>query len=135
MSRADLLIISDTTYSEVLSVFKRLVPIPTALDAKDKYRLNVPQVRPVLILIIRDPDCISSKERSATSVWKSSSPRIVSQISILNFFKAYCSARNPTGQCIEGDDLRELVEISKNKTTIILDEFYSWYAWAGPAYA
>jgi hypothetical protein len=25
---------TDTTYSEVLSVFKRLVPIPTALDAK-----------------------------------------------------------------------------------------------------
>jgi len=33
--------VTDTTYSEVLSVFKRLVPIPTALDAKNKYKLNI----------------------------------------------------------------------------------------------
>ena len=55
---------TDTTYSEVLSVFKRLIPIPTALDAKvsppttarpgqgllrlfkDKYKLNIEQVSP-----------------------------------------------------------------------------------------
>jgi hypothetical protein len=29
----------------VLSVFKRLIPIPTPLKAKDKYRLNIDQVR------------------------------------------------------------------------------------------
>lgn len=34
----------DTTYSEVLSVFKRLVPIPTALAAEDKYKLNIQDV-------------------------------------------------------------------------------------------
>ncbi len=36
------------------------------------------------------------------------------------------AARNPTGQCIRGEDLKELVHVSKNKATIILDEFYSW---------
>ena len=36
---------ADTTYSEVLSVFKRLVPIPSALDAKNKYQLDIEQVR------------------------------------------------------------------------------------------
>jgi len=35
--------------------------------------------------------------------------------------------RNPTGQCIRGDDLKELVELHKLGPTIILDEFYSWY--------
>lgn len=29
----------------MLSVFKRLIPIPTPLKAKDKYRLNIDQVR------------------------------------------------------------------------------------------
>lgn len=28
---------------------------------------------------------------------------------------------------IKGDELKELVEISRNGTTIVLDEFYSWY--------
>ncbi|KAF5330348.1 hypothetical protein D9619_005484 [Psilocybe cf. subviscida] len=35
--------------------------------------------------------------------------------------------RNPTGQVIRGDDLEELVSLSREGTTIILDEFYSWY--------
>jgi len=35
--------------------------------------------------------------------------------------------RNPTGQCIKGDNLKELVDLHKLGTTIILDEFYSWY--------
>lgn len=40
--------------------------------------------------------------------------------------------RNPTGQAIKGDDLKELVEISKGNTTLILDEFYSWYLYPEP---
>ncbi|THG98275.1 hypothetical protein EW145_g7453 [Phellinidium pouzarii] len=35
--------------------------------------------------------------------------------------------RNPTGQVIKGNDLKELVGLSRESTTIILDEFYSWY--------
>jgi aspartate/methionine/tyrosine aminotransferase len=35
--------------------------------------------------------------------------------------------RNPTGQCIKGNDLKELVELHKLGPTVILDEFYSWY--------
>jgi aspartate/methionine/tyrosine aminotransferase len=35
-------------------------------------------------------------------------------------------ARNPTGQAIVGDDLKELVQLSRDKVTLIMDEFYSW---------
>ncbi|GFZ45254.1 LOW QUALITY PROTEIN: hypothetical protein JCM24511_02980 [Saitozyma sp. JCM 24511] len=40
--------------------------------------------------------------------------------------------RNPTGQCISGEDLSDLVHLSRDKTTIILDEFYSWYVYQYP---
>ncbi|KLO19222.1 aminotransferase [Schizopora paradoxa] len=35
--------------------------------------------------------------------------------------------RNPTGQVIKGQELDELVALSRESTTLILDEFYSWY--------
>ncbi|KAL8281109.1 hypothetical protein RQP46_006467 [Phenoliferia psychrophenolica] len=35
--------------------------------------------------------------------------------------------RNPTGQVIKGDELKQLVEIAQGGTTMVLDEFYSWY--------
>ncbi|KAJ7940225.1 pyridoxal phosphate-dependent transferase [Mycena leptocephala] len=35
--------------------------------------------------------------------------------------------RNPTGQVIKGNDLKELVGLGREGTTVILDEFYSWY--------
>ncbi|PVF95854.1 PLP-dependent transferase [Serendipita vermifera] len=85
-----------TAYAQSLEVFRRLVPIPTALEAENGYRLDIKQVR-------RD---ISNQ---GLSVLLASNPR------------------NPTGQLIEGDELRELVRLSKQKTTLILDEFYSWY--------
>ncbi|WWC88608.1 uncharacterized protein L201_003521 [Kwoniella dendrophila CBS 6074] len=85
-----------TTYSEVLSVFKRLIPIPTALDAKDKYKLNLEGLKKEI-------------ENLNLSVVVASNPR------------------NPTGQCISGDELRDLVHLAREKTTVILDEFYSWY--------
>ncbi|KAL7423127.1 hypothetical protein Q5752_002427 [Cryptotrichosporon argae] len=87
---------ADTTYSEVLSVFKRLVPIPTALDAKDKYKLNIEQLKREI-------------KNMSLNVIVASNPR------------------NPTGQVIAGDDLRDLVHLSRKKATIVLDEFYSWY--------
>ncbi|OCF54854.1 hypothetical protein L486_07509 [Kwoniella mangroviensis CBS 10435] len=85
-----------TTYSEVLSVFKGLIPIPTALDARDRYRLN-------LALLKREIENLN------LSVVIASNPR------------------NLTGQCISGDELRDLVHLAREKTTVILDEFYNWY--------
>ncbi|KAL1744361.1 pyridoxal phosphate-dependent transferase [Schizophyllum fasciatum] len=35
--------------------------------------------------------------------------------------------RNPTGQVIKGDKLKELVSLGREGSTVILDEFYSWY--------
>ncbi|CAD6570803.1 MAG: hypothetical protein TREMPRED_006026 [Tremellales sp. Tagirdzhanova-0007] len=94
-----------TTYSEVLSVFKRLVPIPSALDAKNKYQLDIEQV-----LMSETPMKLK---------------REISNLS-LNVIIA-SNPRNPTGQCIAGNDLRDLVRIARDRTTIVLDEFYSWY--------
>ncbi|KAK4689150.1 hypothetical protein P7C73_g960, partial [Tremellales sp. Uapishka_1] len=92
-----------TTYSEVLSVFKRLVPIPTTLSAKDKYKLNIDELK-----------------------------REIANLS-LNVVVA-SNPRNPTGQCIQGEDLAELVHLSRDKTTIVLDEFYSWYMYPDDAH-
>lgn len=36
-------------------------------------------------------------------------------------------ARNPTGQVISGEELKGLVRLGDGDTTMILDEFYSWY--------
>ncbi|KAI5478228.1 hypothetical protein MNV49_005293 [Pseudohyphozyma bogoriensis] len=85
-----------TAYDQMLSSFKKLVPIPTSLDAADAYHLNVDKLR------------ANIKEQGLTVVVAS-------------------NPRNPTGQVIKGDELKELVQIGKNGTTIILDEFYSWY--------
>ncbi|KAL5529570.1 hypothetical protein ACEPAG_5555 [Sanghuangporus baumii] len=84
-----------TAYDQVLGAFRRLVPIPTVLDAQDKYRLNIEQTK-------RDVNA------QGLSVILASNPR------------------NPTGQVIKGNDLKELVALSRD-TTLILDEFYSWY--------
>jgi len=35
--------------------------------------------------------------------------------------------RNPTGQVVMGEDLKALINVCKPHTTLILDEFYSWY--------
>jgi aspartate/methionine/tyrosine aminotransferase len=85
-----------TAYDQVLSAFKRLVPVPTALEPKDKYNLNIEQTKKDI-------------HTQGLAVVLASNPR------------------NPTGQVIKGKDLKELVSLSKEGTTIILDEFYSWY--------
>ncbi|KAI5119956.1 hypothetical protein M0805_002145 [Coniferiporia weirii] len=84
-----------TAYDQMLGAFRRLVPIPTALDPAAKYMLNIEQTK-------RDI------RTQGVSVILASNPR------------------NPTGQVIKGDDLKSLVALSK-ETTLILDEFYSWY--------
>ncbi|PWZ02219.1 PLP-dependent transferase [Testicularia cyperi] len=41
--------------------------------------------------------------------------------------------RNPTGMLIEGEELHELVDMSRELgCTMLLDEFYSWYMHEGP---
>ncbi|KAG1891450.1 pyridoxal phosphate-dependent transferase [Suillus subluteus] len=71
-----------TAYDQVLSAFKRLVPVPTA--CKDILTQGL------AVVIASNP-------------------------------------RNPTGQVIAGKELKELVSLSRENTTIVLDEFYSWY--------
>ncbi|KAI0372983.1 aminotransferase [Pilatotrama ljubarskyi] len=86
-----------TAYDQVLSAFKRLVPVPTALDAENKYKLNVEQIKKDI-------------RTQGLEVILASNPR------------------NPTGQVIEGEELKTLVDIAREaSTTLILDEFYSWY--------
>lgn len=85
-----------TAYDQVLSAFKRLVPVPTALEPEHKYKLNIEQTKKDI-------------RTQGLAVIIASNPR------------------NPTGQVIEGKDLEELVGLSREGTTIILDEFYSWY--------
>ncbi|KAI0317566.1 aminotransferase [Amylostereum chailletii] len=92
-----------TAYDQMLSAFRRLVPVPTALDAANHYRLDVEQVK-------RDI------HTQGIAVILASNPR------------------NPTGQIIKcapsrsGNDLKEVVNLGReHSTTVILDEFYSWY--------
>ncbi|KAI5890727.1 PLP-dependent transferase [Schizophyllum commune H4-8] len=87
-----------TAYDQVLASFRRLVPVPTVLDAGAKYALDIERLK-------RDV------EGQGFSVVLMSNPR------------------NPTGQVIKGDKLKELVEISRDGATLILDEFYSWYVY------
>jgi len=85
-----------TAYDQVLSAFKRLVPVPTALDPKRKYRFDTEQARKDI-------------QNQGLAVILASNPR------------------NPTGQVIRGKELKDLVGLAKEGTTLILDEFYSWY--------
>jgi aspartate/methionine/tyrosine aminotransferase len=41
--------------------------------------------------------------------------------------------RNPVGQVIEGEELKEMVEIARKRhTTLVMDEFYSAYIYSHP---
>lgn len=98
-----------TAYDQVLSAFKRLVPVPTvyghfvlhccnarsrfifSLESKSKYRLDIEQTK-------KDINTLG------LSVLIASNPR------------------NPTGQVIKGNDLKELVSLSREGSTLILDE-------------
>jgi len=81
----------------MLSAFKRLVPVPTALEPENHYNLDMEQVKKDI-------------RTQGLAVILASNPR------------------NPTGQVIRGNNLKELVDISRESTTtVILDEFYSWY--------
>ncbi|KAK0496845.1 pyridoxal phosphate-dependent transferase [Armillaria luteobubalina] len=88
-----------TAYDQVLTAFKRLVPVPTALESSNKYRLDIEQTRKDI-------------RTQGLAVILASNPR------------------NPTGQVIKGNELKELVSLSREGTTLILDEFYSWYIYS-----
>lgn len=113
--RMGVLNLADTTYSEVLSVFKRLVPIPSALNAKNKYKLDVEQLKRDIEQMSMNVIVASNRELSPAQAARGHPHWLTS------------AARNPTGQCIAGKDLEDLVHLARQKTTVILDEFYSWY--------
>jgi len=85
-----------TAYDQVLSAFRRLIPVPTALDPATLYQLDIAQTKKDI-------------QNQGLAVILASNPR------------------NPTGQVIKGQDLEALVSLSREGTTVILDEFYSWY--------
>ncbi|KAF9527035.1 pyridoxal phosphate-dependent transferase [Crepidotus variabilis] len=86
-----------TAYDQVLSAFKRLVPVPTALDPKTNYGFDIEQAKKDI-------------RNQGLAVILASNPR------------------NPTGQVsVGGKELQEIVGLSREGTTVILDEFYSWY--------
>lgn len=103
-----------TTYSEVLSVFKNLVPVPSALSAEDKYKLHIETLKKEMQDMSLSVIVASNRESSHMHCVDGLDKRI------------YRIARNPTGQAIVGDDLEELVRLSRDKVTLIMDEFYSW---------
>ncbi|GAA5842199.1 hypothetical protein JCM5353_004583 [Sporobolomyces roseus] len=86
-----------TCYDQILSAFKRIVPLPSILHEDDAYHLN--------------PDKVSQQiDDLGLSALMLSNPH------------------NPTGQVIHGEELKQLVEISRKKgTTMVLDEFYDQY--------
>ncbi|KAI9303037.1 aminotransferase [Cunninghamella echinulata] len=86
-----------TAYEQMLSIFKRFVPIPTPLDEESKYHIDPATVRKEIA-------------GRGLGVIVASNPR------------------NPTGQVIEGDELKDLVQIGRDcHATLVMDEFYSSY--------
>lgn len=90
-----------TAYEQMLSVFKRFVPIPTALEEENNYHISTETMRKEI-------------KGRGLGVVVASNPR------------------NPTGQVIQGEELREFVEIARQKhATFVMDEFYSAYIYDG----
>ncbi|GAA5996685.1 pyridoxal phosphate-dependent aminotransferase [Rhodotorula paludigena] len=85
-----------TSYDQLLSSFRRLVPIPTMLRAEDHYRLNVDRLADLI------------KEQGLSALVLS-------------------NPHNPTGQVIHGNELKKMVELARQGTTMVLDEFYEQY--------
>ncbi|KAI9321812.1 aminotransferase [Dichotomocladium elegans] len=89
-----------TAYEQMLSVFKRFVPIPTTLDEESRYHIDPATIRKEII-------------GRGLGLIVASNPR------------------NPTGQVIEGEELKELVTISRERhATLVMDEFYSAYIYS-----
>ncbi|GAA5833555.1 hypothetical protein JCM9279_001558 [Rhodotorula babjevae] len=87
-----------TSYDQLLSSFKRLVPLPTTLRAEDGYHLSVDHLEELV------------REQGITALFVS-------------------NPHNPTGQVIHGEELKRIVELSRQGTTMVLDEFYEQYVY------
>ncbi|RKP15196.1 aminotransferase [Piptocephalis cylindrospora] len=91
-----------TAYEQMLSVFKKFVPIPTPLDEDDGYHVHPKVLR------------------------KEITGRGLGVVVISN-------PRNPTGQMVEGEELKEVLSIVRERsTTLVMDEFYSAYVYDHP---
>lgn len=103
----------------MLSVFKNLVPVPSALSAEDKYKLHIDTLKKEMQDMSLSVIVASNRECAFCSA-----------CTVLNFteHRAFTwIARNPTGQSIAGKDLEDLVSLSRDKVSIVMDEFYEWY--------
>jgi aspartate/methionine/tyrosine aminotransferase len=81
----------------MLSVFKRLVPIPNQAKTQNHYTVSTEDLRREIV------------ERGLSVVLES-------------------NPNNPTGQLIEGEELKKRVEMARDtRCTLIMDEFYSGY--------
>jgi aspartate/methionine/tyrosine aminotransferase len=89
----------------------------TVGPVQDKYKLNLEQLKEDIQNLSLNVVVASNREPRISRNLRNSFPlcRVLMP-----------TARNPTGQTIAGKDLEDLVHLSRDKTTIILDEFYSW---------
>ncbi|KAJ3344582.1 hypothetical protein HDU83_005078 [Entophlyctis luteolus] len=91
-----------TAYEALLTIFKRMVPIPTPLEMDSGYHIT------------------------PRRLYKEIHDRGLGVVVVSN-------PSNPTGQLIEGEELKEWVDISRTtRTTLVLDEFYSSYIYTDP---
>jgi N-succinyldiaminopimelate aminotransferase len=92
-----------TAYEELLDIFRRFTAIPILLEGTDGYRFDMGRL-----------------EREVTG-------RGLSALLLSN-------PSNPTGRTIRGLELASWVEAARRlECTLLLDEFYSHYAWSATA--
>jgi aspartate/methionine/tyrosine aminotransferase len=89
-----------TAYEELLSIFRLFAPIAILLDRERGYRFDAADLRREVVGL------------GLGAVLRS-------------------NPCNPTGEHLRGDDLAEWVAVSRQTDcTLLMDEFYSHYAWA-----
>jgi len=88
-----------TAYEELLDIFRRFTPIPIALDPESGYSFSAEQLRKEIL------------GRGLGGLLMS-------------------NPCNPTGKLIAGDELQRWVGVARDlDCTLMVDEFYSHYAW------
>lgn len=140
----------------MLAAFRRLLPVPTSLSSQDQYKLHIPELKNTIkwVAYRTTPHFIVLLGR----LWT-----LLTIFFIINANRSLGASvivmsnpRNPTGQVIKGEELEELVEISRTGVTLVwgfltfhpsecksksanwliswsncrLDEFYSWYQYS-----
>jgi aspartate/methionine/tyrosine aminotransferase len=90
-----------TAYEELLDIFRMFTSIPILLEPERGYEFSAAELRREIL------------GRGLTAVLAS-------------------NPANPTGRCVKGEELRAWVGACRDlDCTLILDEFYSHYVWAG----